>query len=242
MFCKECGTKIPDDAQLCPYCGEVLELEEKNQIETHTLDNKLEDDFNLHLDWVTESSVVHQYMRTKIYLHVEKLSSFPIYGTKVELSGPPQIDLIIKSRKIHPKKSTNTIFFPISSKKPGVFTLIATLTSDAGHRIVLPIKIQVEPSKTLYSEEPLTKPALQTTHYPTRNDDLVGARIIVGIIGVILIFAGTIVTTSGGFGSGLPFGISLVIIGVVMLGIVTKGVCCYAGVGCGDCDCGDCDC
>ena len=159
MFCKECGSNIPDDAQFCPYCRDVLKKEEKSPIETPSLDNKLEDDFNLYLDWISENSVFHQYMRTKLYLQVEKLSSSPISGAKVQLSGPPEVDIVIKSRKIHPKKSTNIIIFPISAKKPGIFTLIATLTSDAGHRIEFPFKIQVEPSKTLYSEEPLTKQA-----------------------------------------------------------------------------------
>ena len=110
-------------------------------------------------------------MRTKIYLHVEKQSASPIYGVKVQLSGPPQIDVVIKSRKIHPKKRTITIFFPISAKKPGLFTLTATLTSDAGHRIVLPIKIRVEPSKILYNEEPLAKPTYQSPQYSSQSED-----------------------------------------------------------------------
>jgi len=194
MFCKECGSNIPDDAKFCPYCRETLKKEEKSQIETPTLDNKLEDDFNVYLDWISETAVFQQYMRTKLYLQVEKLSSSPISGAKVQLSGPPEVDIVIKSRKIHPKKSTNTLVFPISAKKPGIFTLTATLTSDAGHRIEFPFNIQVEPSKTLYSEEPLTKQAHSASYQSEDTSGLESLKcfclcIIIVILAIIsLIF------------------------------------------------------
>jgi len=251
MFCKECGTKIPDDAQFCPYCGEVLELEEKSQFETYPLSNKLEDDFDLHLDWVTEADVFRQGMRTNVYVQVAKITSVPVYGAEVQLSGPPQVEIVVSLRKIHPKKTTNKISFPISANEPGLFTLTATLTSDAGHRIAFPFKIRVVPSKTLsrgetlYPVETRARAPTYSAPTPSTNDNVVAARIIFGLIGVVLLLAGGGVTIGGfggfgGYGSSLPFGITLAVIGVVILGIVTKGVCCYAGLacdGCGDCDC-----
>jgi len=248
MFCKECGTKIPDDAQFCPYCGEVLEMEVKSQIYAHTLDNKLEADFEIHLDWVSETSVLRQDMRTKIFLQVAKITSAPVDGAKVQLSGPPQVEIVITSRKIHPMKTTNKIFFPISAKEPGLFTLTATLTSNAGHRIAFPFKIRVEATKTLYRgethypDETQAKTATYSTPTSSTNDDLVAARFIFGLVGVLLLLAGVGVFFSGGFVSGLPLGLTLAVIGVVILGIVTNGICCFAGAGCGDCDCGGCDC
>ena len=253
MFCKECGTSIPDDAQFCPYCGEVLEMEVKSEIDTHTLDNKLEDDFDLHLDWISETTVLRQDMQTKIFLQVAKNTSAPIDGAKVQLSGPPQVVIVIKSRKIHPKKTTNKIFFLISAKEPGLFTLTATLTSNAGHRIAFPFKIRVEPSKTLYRGEthyPVETQARPGTYRPpppSKSDDLVAARIIFGIIGLFLILAAVGLVLGGfggiggigGFGSSLSFGITLAVIGVIILAVVTKGICCMVGTGC---DCGDCDC
>ncbi|MHA1234017.1 MAG: zinc-ribbon domain-containing protein [Promethearchaeota archaeon] len=256
MFCKNCGTKIPDDAQFCPFCGEVLEMDEKRLIEAQNLDNKFEDDFDIRLDWVSETSVIRQDMRTRIVLQVAKITSAPVDGAKVQLSGPPQVDIVIKSRKIHPRKTTNSINFPISAEEPGLFTLTATLTSNAGHRIAFPFKIRVEPTKTLYGgkthypEETRVKPATYNPPSRSSNDNLVAARVIFGIIGVVLLIAAAVVTYGGfggygGYGSTLPFVISLAVIGVVILAIVTKGICCYAGIGCGDCsscDCGDCDC
>ena len=241
MFCKECGTKIPDEAQFCPYCGEVLEIPK----EMHSLDNKLEGDFNFYLDWVTEADILSQGMRTNIYVQVAKITSAPVYGAKVQLSGPPEVNIVVSTRKIHPKKSTNKLSFPISAEEPGLFTLTATLTSDAGHRIAFPFKIRVKPTKNLYRKEIPADgtPATAATYNaptPTTSQDLTGARIIFGIIGVILLFAGGATSVYGGFGSGLPFGITLIVIGVIILGVVTNGCCCYAGAGCGDCDCGDC--
>jgi len=258
MFCKECGTKIPDDAQFCPYCGEVLELEEKSQFETYPLSNKLEDDFDLHLDWAAEADIFRQGMRTNVYVQVAKITSVPVHGAEVQLSGPPQVEIVVSLRKIHPKKTTNKIAFPISANEPGLFTLTATLTSDAGHRIAFPFKIRVVPSKTLsrgktlYPEETRTRAStysLPTYNAPppSTNDNMLAARIIFGLIGVVLLLAagGLIMGGFGGFGgirSSLPFGITLAVIGVVILAIVTKGVCCYAGLACDGCSGCDCDC
>jgi len=243
MFCKECGTKIPDDAQFCPYCGEVLEIPK----ETHPLDNKLEEDFNFYLDWVTEADVLNQGMRTNIFVQVAKITSAPVYGAKVQLSGPPEVNIVVTTRKIHPKKSTNKLSFPISAEEPGLFTLTATLTSDAGHRIAFPFNIRVKPTKNLYRKEiPADGTPTTTATYnaptPTTSQDLAGARIIFGIIGVLLLAAGGAISVFGAFGSGLSFGITLIVIGVIILGITTNGMCCYAGGGCRNCDCGDCDC
>ena len=78
---------------------------------------------------------------------VEKLSSSPIYDVEVHLSDLPLVDSLIRSRKIHATEKKNRIFFVLLVLEPGFFTLTATLTSKAGHRIAFPIKIQVEPTK-----------------------------------------------------------------------------------------------
>jgi len=173
MFCKECGTKIPDNAQFCPYCGKVLET----PIETHPLDNKLEGDFNFYLDWVTEADVLSQGMRTNIFVQVAKITSAPVYGAKVQLSGPPEVNIVVSTRKIHPKKSTNKLSFPISAEEPGLFTLTATLTSDAGHRIAFPFNIRVKSTQNLYKREtPADETRVTATTYsaptPATSRDL----------------------------------------------------------------------
>ncbi|GAH04279.1 unnamed protein product, partial [marine sediment metagenome] len=176
--------------------------------------------FKFYLDWVTEADVLNQGMRTNIYVQVAKITSAPVYGAKVQLSGPPEVNIVVTTRKIHPKKSTNKLSFPISAEEPGLFTLTATLTSDAGHRIAFPFNIRVKSTKNLYREEtpadgtPATT-ATYSTPSPTTSQDLTGARIIFGIIGVILLFAGGALSISGGFGSGLSFGITLIVIGVI---------------------------
>jgi len=127
-------------------------------------------------------------------------------------------------------------------------------------------KIQVKPEKSIYSEEkqkenvidstPVT-PVIQPTRASSSNEGLIAARVIFGIIAVVLLIAGIVTTSSGSYGSSLPLGITLIIIGVVILAIASGGMCCCVGGGggggcggsgdcdgcdCGDCDCGGCDC
>lgn len=74
MFCKECGTDIPDDAEFCPFCGIVLEMEVKrSQIENQTLNNKLEEDFDLHLDWVSKPLLYVKARVPKSFCKLRKL-------------------------------------------------------------------------------------------------------------------------------------------------------------------------
>lgn len=238
MFCKECGAEIPDDAQFCPFCGEVLEMEIKSEIDTHTLDNKLEEDFDLHLDWASETAVLSQDMRTKIFLQVAKNTSVPVDGAKVQLSGPPQVDIVIKSRKIHPKKTINKIFFFVSADEPGLFTLTATLTSNAGHRIAFPFKIRVKSTKTLnrgetqYSGESWAKPGTYRPHTTSTNDSAIGVIIVFGLIGGIMFLAGIGMFFGGNFLTGITLIIIGFIICSIVLGIVTKGACCECCAGC----------
>ena len=255
MNCKKCGSDIPDDAQFCPNCGEVLELEEKSPIETPIVDNKLEDDFNIVRDWVTENNVLHQGMRTKIYLQVAKLVSSPVYGAKVQLSGPPEVNIVVSSRKIHPKKPTNKLSFPISAEEPGLFNLTAILTSDAGHQIAYSFKIQVEPTRVeptkmqytnirgiqipRYTEEKRAKPFIRTPVTSSIGTARIIAFAIFVLIGGILLISG-IINIPNLFesvfsmeGNPFPIAIPLVLSGIIVLfiafGIISTGGCCGSG-------------
>lgn len=157
IICRDCGSKIWDYAQICPHCGEVLKNEDNNPIETTTLNSNSAPDFKFYIGGGGETVFAHQKMYKKFYLIIKKLSPFPISGAKVQLSGPPHIDLIVKSRKINKKKMKNVIYFIISANNLGDFTLTATLTSDAGHRIALPIKIRVKPINYVFDESPWNK-------------------------------------------------------------------------------------
>lgn len=162
ILCRYCGSKIWDYAQICPRCGEVLNKEEKYLVEATTMSSNSETDFKFYLDGWVGPIYLHQDMRKKFYLTVKNFSSIPISGTEVQLSGPPHVELIIKSRKIRAKKKINKIDFLISPKELGLFTLTATLTSDVGHRIAFPIKIRVEPRDfSYYHDETLQKSALK---------------------------------------------------------------------------------
>ena len=126
-------------------------------------------------------------------------------------------------------------------------------------------KIRVKSTKTIYSEEeqnkstidsPLITPATQPPKTSSSSGGLIAARVIFGIIGVMLLISGIIIFASGPFGNSLPLGTTLIIISSVILSIAGGGCCCGGRSsggsgggggcggcgGCGDCDCGGCDC
>jgi hypothetical protein len=195
--------------------------------ESPTINSISEPDFKLYLDGGIETVFLHQSMRKKIFLNVEKNISSPVFGGEVQLSGPPHVDIIIQSRKIRANKKRNVVFFTISANELGVFTLTATLTSDAGHQIEFPFKIRVEPTNYNYGEEPVARSATYSTPTSSTSDGLVAARIIFGIIGIILIFAGINIMSGIAWSSdNFTFGITLLIIGTIILLITSKGECC----------------
>jgi len=230
MICKMCGSEIPDDAHSCPHCGEVLKTEEKRPIESPTIDYQIKKsiafklrssssnpDFKLYLDSETESVSLLQYIPSKFYFIVEKLSSARISDVKVQLSGPPQIKLLIKSREVDVTIMKNKFYFTIVASEPGFFIMTATLTSNVGHRIAFPFEVRVEPKS--FSHERINR----------RNRF---AMIIIGLIGGILLLVG-IFNLLGGYGQVLsfPLALTLAVIGFLILsgitGIASKGECCW---------------
>jgi len=226
MFCRFCGLNIPDNAKFCPHCGEVLKKEEESPIEAPTIDSSSNPDFKLYLEGEAETVFLTQYVPSKVYLIVEKLSSARIPGVKVQLSGPLQVNILIKSRRANSK--INRFYFTISASKPGIFMLTATLTSKAGHRIAFPIKIQVEPKYANFSEKPPVKPIYQAPKSSSPEGGAIVALIVIGLTGGILLLVGILMLMGGG--SSFTIGITLAVTGFLLLscilGIASKGECC----------------
>jgi len=153
MFCRWCGSEIPNDAKSCPHCGEALSKEEEVSIKALNGESSLDSDFKLSLEADTETILLYQNTLKMFHLNVKKLISSPIYGSKVQLSGPPHVKILNKAEKIHATERNTRIDFLIRAKKLGIFTLTATLISKIGHRIEFPIKIKVEPAEVIYSEK-----------------------------------------------------------------------------------------
>ncbi len=218
MFCKFCGSKIPDDVQSCPHCGEVLKTEEKRPIESPTIDSSSNPDFKISLEEDTETILVHENEKRGFFLVIEKLSSSAIYGAEVQLSGPSHVKFLKRSEKIHATERFNNLYFAILAREPGFYTLTATLTSNVGHQITFPIKILVDS----------TKPVIQSSS----EGGAIAAKIIIGLIGGILLLVGIVMMITGGFGQGLNFALAatLTVIGFLILscilGIASKGECC----------------
>ena len=218
MFCMWCGSDIPDDAQVCPHCGEVLKTEEKRPIESPTIDSSSNPDFKISLEEDTETILLHENEKREFFLVIEKLSSSAIYGAEVQLSGPSHVKFLKGSEKIHATERFNNIYFAILAREPGFYTLTATLTSNVGHHITFPIKILVDS----------TKQVIQSS----TKGGAIAAKIIIGLIGGILLIGGFFMFITSGFGQGLNFALAatLMVIGFlilsIILGIASKGECC----------------
>jgi len=153
-------------------------------------------------------------------LIVEKLSSSPIYDVEVHLSDLPLVDSLIRSRKIHATEKKNRISFVLLVLEPGFFTLTATLTSKAGHRIAFPIKIQGKPKKKLKEAKKKKK----------EREHTIAASVIIGLIGGIMFIVGLAMLFVSGFsGSNFTLGATLAVTGFIIfvgfLGIATNGKC-----------------
>jgi len=83
--------------------------------------------------------------RKAFYIIVQNLTDKFIPQVKVKLSGSPDVKLLIKSEIYGgiPNRISKKRVFKVLSKKNGTFPLTATLTSGEGHKIELPIKLQV---------------------------------------------------------------------------------------------------
>jgi hypothetical protein len=226
-----CGSDIPDDAQVCPHCGEVLKTEEKRPIESPTIDSSSNPDFKISLEEDAETIFLHENKKRGFFLVIEKLSSSAIYGAEVQLSGPPHVKFLKRSEKIHATERFNNIYFAILAREPGFYTLTATLTSNVGHQITFPIKILVDSTKILVDS---TKQVIQSS----TEGGAIAAKIIIGLIGGILLLGGIVMFITGGFGQGLNFALAatLTVIGFLILscilGIASKGECCGCLTGC----------
>jgi len=220
MFCMWCGSDIPDDAQVCPHCGEVLKTEEKRPIESPTIDSSSNPDFKISLEEDTETILLHENKKREFFLVIEKLSSSAIYGAEVQLSGPSHVKFLKRSEKIHATERFNNIYFAILAREPGFYTLTATLTSNVGHHITFPIKILVDSTKQV-----------KQVKQSSSKGGAIAAMIIIGLIGGILLLVGIVmIIGSFGQGSNLALAVTLTVIGFLILscilGIGSKGECC----------------
>lgn len=198
------------------------------------MNDNLASDFKIYLLYGEKTLHLHQNLQKNLILMVEKLSPSHINDAEVRLTGPEHVDILVKSREIHPNKRQNKLFFTISANELGLFTLTATLTSSTGHHITFPIQIRVEPLNYKYSPKEITNSQLTpelTVHAPSWRKYLIWVNIIFAIIGLILGIVGVNFLTNA-FGdhpnaqTNLTSGLTLLIIGIIFGIIGTRGACC----------------
>ncbi|MFX1438361.1 MAG: zinc-ribbon domain-containing protein [Promethearchaeota archaeon] len=262
MFCYKCGLEIPDNAHFCPFCGEVLgeprpttketpidqpsPMEpEQEQLKETPVDQSsvMESELKLSLGGFDDHIQTSQYLRKEINLFIENTGSYPKYSIEVQISGPQHVYIPPAPKRIRVISShtTKRVTFTITPRDAGSFMLKATLRSESGHSLELPIRLEVEASSSHYQESyrtPRSAPEASTA------GTFIAIAIGLGIIALVLIGFGIPMTFNSLFsGSGsLPIGITMIVIGIIIFAIATQGKCCYCFLGCDGCDCDGCDC
>ncbi|NHJ19434.1 MAG: zinc ribbon domain-containing protein [Candidatus Lokiarchaeota archaeon] len=237
MYCKWCGSEIPEDAKICPHCGEVLRDKEAATPER-------------------EGARLEEEIERDLYAFFNKNigSAYSVNALKNRLSE------IVKdyTARAYSSQHLQKILYKMTQKGH----LKASYHNNETHYHFLEAKKE-EPAKTTYTGESLKKlhdipPTTQsilkepiephrTEHIKPRNEGKIAALVVTGVIGGILLLVGILYLSNaiggGFFWTGLPTGATLAIIGIiilaVVLGIASKGACC-ADFFCDDCCCDAC--
>ncbi|MHA2125544.1 MAG: NosD domain-containing protein [Promethearchaeota archaeon] len=85
-----------------------------------------------------------------IRILIENQNSYPLIDVRVELSGPPQVNILNDSSYVGliGIKSRRNVSFTIIPKVIGNYFLRATLKANGGHSATFPIELQVSPEGT----------------------------------------------------------------------------------------------
>jgi len=104
-----------------------------------------ESDFHFSLKGNVEALYCSLNKRKEFYITVQNLTDSYMPQVKVNLSGPPEVKILIK-REFYggiAKRNSRNRLFTILPKENGVFTLTANLLTKKGHNLTLPISVQV---------------------------------------------------------------------------------------------------
>ena len=110
-----------------------------------------ESDFHISLKGNVEALYCSLNKRKEFYITVQNLTDNYMPQVKVNLTGPPEVKILIK-REFYggiAKRHSRNRLFSILPKENGVFTLTANLLTKRGHNITLPISVQVGAVQTI---------------------------------------------------------------------------------------------
>ena len=110
-----------------------------------------ESDFHINLKGNVEALHCSLNKRKEFYITVQNLTESYMPQIKVQLSGPPEVKILIK-REFYggiARRNSRNRLFSILPKENGVFTLTAILTTKRGHNLTLPISVQVGTVQTI---------------------------------------------------------------------------------------------
>jgi RNA polymerase subunit RPABC4/transcription elongation factor Spt4 len=146
MYCTECGLQVPDDAQICPYCGENLE-EVVNIIKDKVIVGKEpSSDSDIIVFAEGGAKAVPRSNIQIIKIVVQNNSLKPLPNIKVQISSTPQVKVLTRTKSYGFLNTGEKIssYFDIIPRLEGTFRLSAILTSDRGHSLKFPIDIDIK--------------------------------------------------------------------------------------------------
>jgi len=110
-----------------------------------------ESDFHFSLKGNVEALYCSLNRKKEFYITVQNLTENYMPQVKVNLTGPPEVKILIK-REFYggiAKRNSRNRLFTILPKQNGVFTLTANLLTKKGHNLTLPITVQVGAVQTI---------------------------------------------------------------------------------------------
>jgi len=138
-----------------------------------------ESDFHIGLKGNVEAIYCSLNKRKEFYITVQNLTDSYMPQVKVQLSGPPEVKILIK-REFYggiAKRNSRNRLFSILPKENGVFTLTANLLTKRGHNLTLPISVQVGTVQTITKPIPLASETKSETPAVIVNCPFCGDKI-----------------------------------------------------------------
>jgi len=220
MFCRLCGSEIPNNAIICPNCGEVLKSEEEIVPEIERI--ALEKGITKELFVFFSQNVGSAFSKDALLNRLEEI----ITDRKAREYSSQHLQKLlykmVQKGSITSNLHNNETHYHISDAH-----------QEGPHKAINGfIDVLKKKEKSPIVTRSSIRASIRAPKTSPTAGNATAAFVIIALIGVILFIAGLVITIGGGTsGSTFTLGISLTIIGFLIcflfIGIATNGECFY---------------